>query len=703
MNVSNRHQPTYTTKTYPEMKNLLTLIAAMLLAASSLQAEQIFILFDGTCGDRVQYEQAIAAQPRMEYYAYHFAFQGGDRLLLETGAEGATVQNFLPQGYLYCGDPRLNLEIANRVNGGVDKVFILLPTANNQYIIQPVVMAAVMQRRGASFSYFSPLTGFQFDTDNGIIGENLAVDNEGAKVYFEGRETSPCAGYFLFRQLKVGGAYPVIDYKISPEIGVYERRLGSDGVSNTGGVIQARSVNGIPLANYLSSICASATAQAQNGGGAPSAPVVAGQQPQPQAYGTQQPAPAQPYYVQPGQTSSPQPESVAYAQANPPAPQQVNTVNHTVAKGETLYAVSRKYSTTVEAIKANNGLTSNALFPGQQLTITTTATPPANAVAMAPAATVPTVPYNAGTVADSNPGAAQPTPYGTTAAPQAYGSQQTARSGQTAVYGENAHMVQPGETVASIALRYGYTSAKFREMNDLGPNEVVRIGQQLKTSDCNCPVPAPAAAAPAAYGQPAAAPQQYGQPAAQPRAYGQPAAVPQPQAYGNQPASAQPAPEAYRTPQGYQAPQVAPVPATTTPKAPAPTTITNNPNFGQVVPNAAAPPSATMGQLEARQPAAAPQPAPTANPSIYNAYPAPAAAPTQYQSPNPVPNAYGTPVGANTQPAAQPNNRAFHLVQEGESLFSIARRYGITTDQLRAFNNLDNGTVIVPFQKLYVN
>ena len=661
------------------MKKFFTLVVAILLTAGSLQAEQIFVLFDGTCGDRVKYEQAIAQQPRMDYYAYHFSFQGGDRLLLETGAEGATVQNFLPQGYIYCGDQRLNLELANRVNGGVDRVFILLPTADNQYIIQPVVMASVLQRRGASFSFFSPLTGFQFDTENGIIGENLAVSNEGAKVYFEGRETSPCTGYFLFRQLKVGGSYPVIDYKISPEIGVYERRLGSDGVSTTGGTIVAREVNGMPIANYLSSICPSATAQTQNSGATSTAPAYGTQQPG--TYGTQQPAPTQPYYTQPQeQELVAPPESAAYVEASPPAPAQVGTVNHTVVKGETLYAVSRKYNTTVGAIKAANGLNSNMLLPGQQLAVTTTMTVSANEVAMAS-----TVPYN--------PGAAQATPYATTAASQAYGFQQTARSSQAAVYGEDVHTVQPGETVASIALRYGYTSAKFREINEIGSNEVVRIGQQLKTTDCNCPVPevAPAVTSPASYGQPAAAPQSYGQPAAAP------------QSYGNQPAANQPTAQAYRTPDGYQAPQASPVPATSTAKAPAPARINNNPNFGMVVPNASAPPSSTMGQLESRGPTA-PQAQPTTSPATYNPYLAPATAPTQYQSPNPVPNAYGgTPVGVNTPPAAQPNNRSFHLVQEGESLFSIARRYGITTDQLRALNKLDNGSVIVPFQKLYVN
>lgn len=676
------------------MKKLTTFIIALMLMAGSLRAEQIFILFDGTCGDRVQYEQAIAQQPRMTYFAYHFAFQGGDRLMLETGAEGTTVQNYLPQGYLYCGDPRLSLELANRVNGGADRVFILLPTANNQYIIQPVLMASVLQRRGASFTYTSPLTSYQFDTENGIIGENLALNNDGSKIYFEGRETSPCTGTFLFRQLKPGASYPVIDYKIAPELGVYERRLGSDGVSTSGGVIVARQVNGIPVDNFLASVCTSATAQAMLGS-TPATPTYNDPN-QPQAYSNQQPQP-QPYT---GSTPAPQPESVAYARANPTTLPPVTTLTHTVVKGETLFGLSRKYGTTVDAVKAQNGLTSNTLFPGQQLTIMSSQAPAAEATAMSP--TVPTVPYNPGNVASSNPGAAQPTPYGgAPAAPQAYGTEQmTSRSGQTAVYGEDVHIVQPGETVASLALKYGYTSARFREINNLGPNDLAQVGQQLKITDCNCPAPE-ATAAPAAYGvQSPATPQSYGQPTvATPQAYGQPAAI------ATQPSAT---PPAYRVPDNYIAPQTAPVPATTTPQAPAPTMITNNPNFGQVVPNASAPPTATMGQLEGRGSAA---PAVT-NPGNYNAYPAPATAPapapapaTYGSSPQPVPNAYGTPVGA-TAPATTTlptASRDFHLVQEGESLYSIARRYGLTVDQLRALNNLDAGGVIVPFQKLYVN
>ena len=698
------------------MKFFTAFLTLFFLTSTALRAEQVFILFDGTCGDRVLYEQAVAQQPRMDYYAYHFPLTGGDRLIFETGAEGATVQNYLPQGHLYCGNPMLNVEMVNRINSGADKVFILLPTNNNQYLIQPVVMAAAFQRRGNAFSYTSPMTGFQFDTDNGIIGVNLAYNNPGAKVYFEGRDNSPCTGYFLFRQLKPNSSYPVVDYRFAPEIGMVERRLGSDGVNTTGGVVVARQVNGIPVANYLASICAASTAMA-SGQPLPQA----GQQPPVQTPNAPQGGAISTYGSQPVYTPPTIPVQPESAAANN-TPVSTTTVAHTVAKGETLYAISRRYNTTVDALRASNALPGNTVFPGQRLTITTTQAvaqnnPTSNpnvAVLGTPGqASVPTIPYNAGNVANSNPGAAQPTPYQTGGQqPYAYG--QDARSG-TSVYGEDIHVVQPGETVASLALKYGYTSAKFREINELGPNDVVRVGEQLKTTSCNCPAPAPA---PVTSGQPT--PNGYGTAPATPQPYG---TAPTTQPAGQQPVNPNPY---YGQPAPAAVPQAQPtgvpvnngsVPTYTPPTEqtqPAPS-INNNPNFGQVVPGATAPPTSTMGELESR----GQTPPATQNPSTYGSSPAssvpnyapaspPAytpAAPATYGSTPASPSAYGTPVNAPNagQPAAQPSNRSFHVVQEGETPYAIARRYGLTTARLRELNGLKATDVIVPFQKLYVN
>jgi LysM repeat protein len=46
--------------------------------------------------------------------------------------------------------------------------------------------------------------------------------------------------------------------------------------------------------------------------------------------------------------------------------------------------------------------------------------------------------------------------------------------------------------------------------------------------------------------------------------------------------------------------------------------------------------------------------------------------------------------------------RRFHVVQSGETLYRISRRYGLSVDQLRSFNNLAADAAIYPGQKLKI-
>ena len=43
-----------------------------------------------------------------------------------------------------------------------------------------------------------------------------------------------------------------------------------------------------------------------------------------------------------------------------------------------------------------------------------------------------------------------------------------------------------GETVASIALQNGYTEPRFRQINNLGPNDYLMVGQTVITDHCDC-------------------------------------------------------------------------------------------------------------------------------------------------------------------------------------------------------------------------
>ncbi|RMI09808.1 LysM peptidoglycan-binding domain-containing protein [Cellulomonas triticagri] len=106
--------------------------------------------------------------------------------------------------------------------------------------------------------------------------------------------------------------------------------------------------------------------------------------------------------------------------------------SHTVASGETVSAIAKRYGTTVAAITSANGLDSRAFIRvGQSLTI---------------------------------PGAGA----ATTAAPAA----------TTTATGGN-HTVASGETVSAIAKRYGTTVAAITSANGLDSRAFIRVGQSL--------------------------------------------------------------------------------------------------------------------------------------------------------------------------------------------------------------------------------
>lgn len=43
----------------------------------------------------------------------------------------------------------------------------------------------------------------------------------------------------------------------------------------------------------------------------------------------------------------------------------------------------------------------------------------------------------------------------------------------------DTHRVRPGDTVSGIALRYGVTRGPLRAANDIGPDDIVRVGERL--------------------------------------------------------------------------------------------------------------------------------------------------------------------------------------------------------------------------------
>ncbi|WP_336646228.1 muramidase family protein [Microbacterium sp. USHLN186] len=134
--------------------------------------------------------------------------------------------------------------------------------------------------------------------------------------------------------------------------------------------------------------------------------------------------------------------------AHSSAPRPAAATSHTVVRGDTVYAIAKRYRTTVSTIMSLNRLGASALIrPGQVLQIAAPA-----GTASAPAATAP-----------------RPA---TPATPSA-----TARPA--------AHTVVAGDTLYGIAGRYGLTVAALLQANGLTTGSIIYPGQSLRLASAD--------------------------------------------------------------------------------------------------------------------------------------------------------------------------------------------------------------------------
>ena len=544
------------------MKVCLVLLL-LLLGGASASAEQLYLLFRQDCGTQLRYARSTAGAPGKDYFAYVFTTTTGQRLILETDGGGKSTRASLPDSYLDCSTAALTEAHSSRINEGSDHVFLLVPVDEGGYEVQPVVLAATLVTSGDVQTYSSPLARFSYSVSNPVIGLDLNAGDQGARVYFEGREGDRCTGGLLFTQTNAQSAYSSISYRLHPELGILQRTLAGTGSYAPSERIEAVAANGQLLLTYLQEQCR----PTRNTVSPPPAPVRAD---------------FVPAYVEP-EVPSPEPERyqevvttpATYRQTTGEAPQEVlpaappvaDDLIHRVSAGETLYRISVRYGVDVSTLKQLNGLTSNTIYTGQQLIVT-------------PAEVAP-----------------EPGPAPVRAAVTTYVND--------APVSGRYHLVQAGETVASLALRYGYTTARFREVNGLGAEQVALVGQRLLTDHCTCPD-------------------------------------------NVQPAVTTPATEAPQP--TYLVEETAP---------------TRQPNAVGIV----IPPARPVLEQQSTEVVATATPAMTST----------------------------------TLPPAYGGGRTLHVVQEGESLYAIARQYGVSIDHLRRLNTLGPSDVIVPFQKLYVN
>lgn len=679
------------------MKNICFTLAVLFGFSSLLSAAPLYILYDESCMDRLEYvkENTDGNEP---YIVYQVNTSPGEKIILEVGTESSNPQDYKPNLVYDCGNAVFDQKLVNAINNKIDQAFIVVKKGR-RYFVSPINFAALYIHTDDVIFYDSPKYRFQFDRSNGAVGENIAYKSPKAEVTFEGAMNRACTSTYIFRQYSEFTGNPYTDILIVPEIGVVEERSGINIEDALSKPTRLDEINGKNLERYIKQMCEDETLTKT--GSTMEAFTARTVPPSDQEEGS--PEQPQRYY---DESASRRINASANneLQARSPKAQTSASSVHVVKKGETLYRIAKNNGTTVDALKSANNKSSNTIYPGEKLQL------PGASPAQ------PSV-YSEGTLTKRTPNTdgsytVQKGDYlndvadrfGTTAqaimaanqmtntsiykgqtleipTQQARGNTLQARSTSESynpeeaapsnTQGEKLHRVRPGQTVASIALKYGYTEQKLREMNNMGSNQVAKVGQLVKVSDCDCPE-----------GQP-----QNQLQARSPYPQGEQQAF-QPQQYNNTPA--------------YRRDMVPPDSRST-----AGGDLLEGDGFGQETysdkryyntPDF----TGSRPQSSNRQSYGSQQLNTPTQPGGTYAAPRDELTPRSPYQPQSYNSAYSGRINDQQQPSNN-RSRSVYVVKDGDTLFSIARKYGTTVQELRDLNNLARNEVLIPYQKIYLN
>ncbi|HEX6912306.1 MAG TPA: LysM peptidoglycan-binding domain-containing protein, partial [Longimicrobium sp.] len=144
---------------------------------------------------------------------------------------------------------------------------------------------------------------------------------------------------------------------------------------------------------------------------------------------------------------------------------------HTVADGETLWSIARRYETTVDAVREANDMESETIRPGQTLRI------PRAASSSTTASSARTESGGSRPATSSSRASGERTT--STARPSSSASSSNGSRSSAA----REHTVGDGETLWGIARRYETTVDSLRRANDLDEEEQIQPGQKLTIPD----------------------------------------------------------------------------------------------------------------------------------------------------------------------------------------------------------------------------
>ncbi len=234
-------------------KNSLRIVLCLLFMQQLSAQTTTYLQIDPSCMDRLEYH--INGQTTgVEYIAYRVRLNNNEYITLELGAEASNSSLSAPENLRTCRNLNFNKDFVERLNTGENAVYIVRKS-DFGYNISPIYMASYTRVAGSYVEYASYNYDFKSDLENTVSGINLSSEEAPSHLYYSGNDYVQCVKSYDFRLNSKEVCRPPIDVTFIPQIGMIREHTGLSYQNNTESTLNLVRINDVSIDTYISSIC----------------------------------------------------------------------------------------------------------------------------------------------------------------------------------------------------------------------------------------------------------------------------------------------------------------------------------------------------------------------------------------------------------------------------------------------------------------
>jgi LysM repeat protein len=421
------------------------LFSSLVVAMTTFQtafAQDIYIRFDAECVEKLEY-RFVEQSNGIAYNSYKLNKSADENVYFETGVEVPQVRKSAPSKMIGCGDKTLDRAAVSAINTGRRKAFIV-KKLDSGWAYLPVGSAAHFSFANNVIKYLDATSDFEANVANGVSSDDLSLDkseeNAKASVYYIGEITACNFTAYQFKKSPRQTCKEDATIAILPGLGLIQDFA-------TGGQrFELVGINNTDVCGYYTT---------------PTAPAEVIAEPTPESYNVVAVAP-QPEVADSDVSASDNLGETSVEAKSVPEPACLTIAaegEHIVQRGESLYGIARRYGLTVNSLREWNGVTEDVIYPCSPLKITG---PIAEPVAEAPAPSMEEKRQND-----------VPQSYVAVVKPKSVPKPEPVKVNCNVEAGDGEHVVLQGESLYAIARTYNLKVADLRAWNSLKDDKIM--------------------------------------------------------------------------------------------------------------------------------------------------------------------------------------------------------------------------------------